>query len=240
MKPTPMDLMGQALTDYQNAGTCHALKIIREDGFGSDYPVEGIFSTDLTADIDRIAIEQCRGVVLDVGAGAGRHSLMLQQRGFSVGAIELSPLSVEVMKKRGVKKVRCMDVRDLHDGKYDTVLLLAHGVGIAGTLEGWKKFLAKMDSLIAPGGQILAASLDVGRTADPVHVPYLASLRARGKYQGELTLHLEYDGVAGESFEWLHADFTTLSRIAAGAGWKTEMLYDTDEGHYLCRLMKKM
>jgi SAM-dependent methyltransferase len=214
------------------------LSVVREDGYTAEYPVAGLFASAIDSEIERRAIELCRGRVLDVGAGAGRHSLFLQSRGVAVEAIDVSAEAVQIMRQRGVRHARCLDVREIQDVGYDTVLMLSNGLGIAQSLSGLGSFLAQMAGIINPGGAILADSLDVSRTSNPNHVAYQASQKAKGKYPGEMTVRLKYGDAVGEPFGWLHVDYATLSALAANTGWKAERLIETEAGNYLCRLAR--
>lgn len=234
-----MSPLGKALMDYQAAGKSEPLRIVRQDGTIDEYSVVGFFATSLDSEIERTALEMCRGRVLDVGAGAGRHSLLLQTRGISVDAIDVVPEAVEVMCQRGVRQVRCVDVWDLRDNSYDTILMLSHGLGLAATLEGLNRFLHHMKDIVTPDGAILADSLDVRKMSDAADLAYQASLEARGKYRGEMAMRLEYGQMIGNRFGWLHVDFETLSDVAAEAGWTAECLVEAASGSYLCRLSRR-
>ena len=78
-------------------------------------------------------------------------SLVLQEKSIDVTAIDISPLSVETMKDRGVKKVTEQDFFTL-EGQYDTILMLMNGIGIVGTLERMSEFFKQLDKILAPGG----------------------------------------------------------------------------------------
>ena len=127
-------------------------------------------------EIERKALDMVKGKTLDVGAGAGCHSLVLQERGIDVTAIDISPLSVETMKERGIKKVFEQDFftlevqameqqepsRDrVRGSQFDTILMLMNGIGIVGTLDRMPEFFKQLDRILAPGGQVLCDSSDI-------------------------------------------------------------------------------
>lgn len=238
MDSSAMEPLGKALVDYQAKGKAATLSVIREDGDTGELPAANLFASTLPTDVERIAIENCRGRTLDVGAGAGRHALLLQARGVTVEAIDISEDAVEVMRRRGVKNVRCVDVFELQGDRYDTILMLQHGLGITATMDGLTRFLTRMTEVTAPGGAILAESLDVTRTSNQVHLAYQAWLKTQGKYPGEMTFRLRYGDLVGPPFGWLHVDFDTLSAVAARTGWSAERLMETSAGDYLCCLRR--
>ncbi len=116
IKSEYMELEGQALNDYLNGEIHNIIHIHRDDGQIRDLPVSHFFDSRLFIGMITEAFNSCRGKVLDVGAGAGPHSLDLQGKGLDVLAIDIDSLACEVMKKRGVKNVCCVDYFDL-DGK---------------------------------------------------------------------------------------------------------------------------
>ena len=60
-----------------------------------EIPVETLFRDyDSMPPLEHHALDLVKGRTLDVGAGAGCHSLVLQERGIDVDAIDISPLSV--------------------------------------------------------------------------------------------------------------------------------------------------
>ncbi|UCE04577.1 MAG: class I SAM-dependent methyltransferase, partial [bacterium] len=52
--------------------------------------------------------------VLDIGCGAGRHSLYLQEQGFNITGIDQSPLAIEVCIQRGVENALNMSISEIH------------------------------------------------------------------------------------------------------------------------------
>ena len=82
--------------------------------------------------IEQKAMESVKGRVLDVGCGAGRHSLYLQKKGFDVLGIDVSPLAIEVCKLRGLKKAKNMSIEavDFKPDSFDTILMMGNNFGL--------------------------------------------------------------------------------------------------------------
>lgn len=198
---------GLALMDYFNGDHAATLIMHRDDGCKFDLPAE-IFFTEFPefSALEKLALEMCFGDVLDIGAGTGRHSLELQKRGLNVHAIDIAPEAVAIMKKRGVKKVTCTDIFAFHSGRFDTLLLLLHGIGMVETIDGLRRFLAHAHSLLRPGGLLIFDSLDVRCTDDPVNLAYQEENRRKNRYFGEIHLQFEYKGLKGAPWIWLHVD----------------------------------
>ena len=82
-----------------------------------EIPVEELFRTEKQMPLlERTALQMATGKILDVGAGSGCHSLTLQEAGKEVHAIDISPLSVEVMKQRGERNWLLIPISGKHSG----------------------------------------------------------------------------------------------------------------------------
>lgn len=104
------DPMGAALQEYMKKGKASKLRVLSSLFDEDELPVPLLFREEKDmSDIERKALELARGRVLDVGAGAGCHSLVLQNRGLEVTAIDISPLSVQVQQERGVRDARVVN-----------------------------------------------------------------------------------------------------------------------------------
>ncbi|KPJ90748.1 MAG: hypothetical protein AMS18_10140 [Gemmatimonas sp. SG8_17] len=187
--------------------------------------------------LEQTALELCRGRVLDVGAGAGCHSLALEERGLAVTALEISPELVTIMRARGVSKVYCCDIYDFEADPFDTVLMLMNGLELAGTLVGLEQFLSSIHRLVKPDGQILADSTDLraayGRGPGGM-------LREDGRYVGELVLQLEFDSAKGAPLPRLYVDPDALTEYAGHYGWDCVIVSHNNAGGYLARLTPRV
>jgi SAM-dependent methyltransferase len=228
---------GLALRAYFQGDGDAQLVVRRDDGFESPLPVSLFFRSPAEfSPIEVAALEQCRGHVLDIGAGTGLHTLALQSRGVRATAIDVSPDAVDIMRDRGVIDVQCCDVRDFAGGPFDALLLLGHGIGMAGDLTGLNGLLRHLRALTGPGGHLLVHSLDVRRTADPVHLRYHEANRRAGRYVGSIRTQFRFGDQAGAYCDWLHVDHDTLKQLAAPAGWSCEVVREETSGEYLARL----
>ena len=237
MDERAMNPFGQSLRDFYNGDRRAACVVRREDGYVGDLPAAPFFrEASEFSTIERTAIDLCRGRVLDIGAGVGCHSLALQMRGLDVLAIDVNQNAIDILMSRGVKHVQRIDVFDVRDGKFDTLLMLMHGIGLTQNLAGLDRFLRQAQRLARPGGQILADSLDVRRANEPEHLAYQAAHRRAGRYVGEVRLRFEYKGLRGPLFGWLHVDPETLTEHAKRAGWSCEVVCQTDDGDYLAKM----
>ncbi len=183
---------------------------------------------------EQIALDSCYGRVLDAGAGAGAHALVLLQKGFEVAAIDLSEGAVEIMIERGVPNAACNDFFKFKEPGFDTILFLMNGAGMARKLTGLKKLFAHAKKLLNPGGQILLESTNLIYMFEEEDGSYL--LPMNHNYYGEVTYQLEYKGVKGKPFHWLFVDYQTLAQVAQNQGYSFELLYLGQTHNYLARL----
>jgi SAM-dependent methyltransferase len=226
---------GRALLEHHRGGSDgpdQPLRLHSDLGEVDELPARFFFrDEEELGRLERIALQACRGRVLDVGAGAGVHALLLQERGHRVTAIDVVPEAVEVMEERGVEDARRADVFEFRGGPYDTVLLLLNGIGMAGTVSGLDRFLEAAPRLLAPGGQLLADSADLRPRVG-------ADRREDGRYAGEVHLQLEYREEKGPPYPQLYVDPETLARRAGPRGWRVEVLARGEAGEYLARLTR--
>jgi SAM-dependent methyltransferase len=235
-----MILHGKSLFDFYNGDRTAKIILRRDDGFETALPISVFFRSEAEFFPEEMeAINLCKGIVLDIGAGSGIHSLVLQSRGLKVTAIDIDPNAVEIMIGRGIKDVRCVDVMQFGSGTYDTLLMLGHGIGMTEDIKGLSSFLEHASRLICDEGQLLLNSVDVAQTINPVHLKYHQSNKNEGRYIGEVRMQIEYKGDKGPFFGWLHLDPQTLQKIAAIKNWKSELIFQGENGEYLARLTRK-
>lgn len=232
-----IDPFGQALWDYFKGRTDASIVVEREDGYIDEVPVSVFFrKPEAFFPVEKAALEHCTGRVLDIGAGTGIHSLELQSQDFSITAVDVAVLAVEVMKKLGVKDARCLDIFDMPPEKFDTILLLCHGIGIVGSVEGLDRFLNHMKAFVSEDGQLLINSLDVTKTEDPVHLAYHAANRESGRLAGDIKIRIRYNEVMSDWFHWIQFDAEMLEEYATACGWRMEVIAEDAGGEYLARL----
>ena len=232
------DLMGRAIWDYFYQENPEDLQTETSISELDDLPVSYLFRNykEMNA-LEKKALDLSFGKVLDVGAGAGSHSLYLQnKRNLDVAALDISPKSIEICKARGVKNAVCEDFLKFSNDKFDTILLLMNGTGIFQSLKNVDQYLQKLKNLISENGQILIDSTDILYMYDQdddggVLVP------ATG-YYGELDYYIHYKGESELPMKWLYLDFNTLKNAAIANGFKIQKIKQLDDS-YLAKLTVK-
>ncbi len=229
------DPIGQAIADFLEYGK--APDIIVQTNYTEDetIPPSWFFRNENEMPlIEKKALDLSRGKVLDVGAAAGSHALLLQERGMDVTALEKSVFAAAVMKKRGVKNIACTDIFHYHEDLFDTILVLMNGAGIGETLSVLKKLLLHLGSLLKPDGKIIMDSSDIIYLLQEDDGSVWVDL-ANNSYYGEMEYELSYKD-HNSKFKWLFIDFTTLSDIAAEAGFECNLVAEGEHYEYLAEI----
>lgn len=225
-----MDIYGEALTDFYTHSATDTLWINTSYGEPEEMPADIFFrDEDEMPELELIALKQCKGKVLDIGAGAGSHSLLLQNRKINISALEISAGACKIMKDRGVINVINDDIFLYKEKKFDTLLLLMNGIGLCGNLEGFENFLNHAKILLNPGGCIVFDSSDISYLYED------NSIQSKG-YYGEVKFQYEYKGKKGDWFNWVYIDPVTMGSVAKKFSWNLELLYQDDHDQYLGKL----
>jgi len=227
-----LDIMGRALSDYHQGFTSQITVVLHVNrAWTEKMPLAPFYrsESELSA-LDAFALSLCNGRILDVGAGVGSISLILQGHGFDVVAVESSPSMAAVMDNRGVDKVWEGDIMEFNEGPFDTILMLMNGLGVAGKRELLPAFLNHISTLLSPNGQILLDSSDL---------TYLSKKGIKSDSGvWEINYCYEYQGLLGEPFWWLYLDAQSLGTLASDLGWQSQIVFEDKDGQYLARLIK--
>ncbi|MBC8052429.1 MAG: methyltransferase domain-containing protein [Sphingobacteriaceae bacterium] len=225
-----MNVFECALTDQFNNNAADILWLNNSYGEPEEMPVEVFFRDESEMpEMELYALGRCRGAILDIGAGEGSHSLVLQQEGFDVISLEISTVASGISKQRGVKKTLNLDIFTYHDKKFDTLLMLMNGIGLAGTLPNLPVLLNHCKKLLRPGGQIIFDSSDISYLYDDIPRPF-------DKYFGEISYQYEYKNQKGEWFNWLYLDKNTLRKVACDENFSSEIIFEDGLDQYLACL----
>jgi SAM-dependent methyltransferase len=230
------DLFGKAILDYQTHNNPENIITSTSISDEDEMDVAYLFrSFDEMPSIEQKALLLAKGKTLDVGCGAGSHSLYLQNEcNIEVHSIDISKNAIQACSLRGLKNAQAIDVLDLENEKYDTILLLMNGTGIFETLEKTTIYLQKLKSLLNPNGQILIDSSDIIYMFDEDEDggKWIPS----DNYYGELTFSLQYKKEKEVDFPWLYLDYNTLQNAALANRLQCHLLMEGDHYDYLAQL----
>jgi len=235
------DAFGRALQDHMNGETAFEV-IERSDGLlDVSMPVSMYFNE--YADwglIGQKAVDAVRGRVLDVGCGAGRFALYLQERGLEVVAVDRSPMAVDVCRRRGVKDARVLSITEIASdlGVFDTILMMGNNFGLFGSFSRARRLLRRFRSITAPHGRIIAQILDPSNTKDPVHLAYQAANRAKGRMSGQIRMRVRHRQFKTPWFDYLFVSPDELRSIVDGTGWEVGEIIGWDGPVYVALLVR--
>ncbi len=229
------DLLGMAMNDYYQGNRNAKIKIHSPDFEEDEIDVSWYFRQyESMPQLEKKALELCRGKILDIGAGAGSHALYLQKKEMDITALDISGGACEIMRMRGVKKVVQQDIFSYKEEKYDTLLMLMNGIGVTASIENLGTFLDLIRDLLNPGGQLLF---------DSTNLIYLysndqgeARIDLNNDYFGQVQFRMEYDDFFTGQFSWIYIDFDTLAGMAEEKDLKAEKIMEGENYHYLGRI----
>ncbi len=229
------DILGTAFLDYQSGN--YTEDIITFSSISGKDVMELPFlfrSYDEMPLIEQKAMQLSSGNILDIGCGAGSHALFLQNKELQVKAIDISEGAIKTCIKRGVKNVKNVNIWQLHDEKYDTILALMNGTGICGKLNNLSKFLNHLKSILTKNGQILIDSSNIIYMYEDDFGDIV--LPDSKNYYGEVIFQLSYKNQFSEKFDWLFVDFNKLQLHATKVGLTCELVKNGYHHDYLARL----
>lgn len=231
------DAFGHLLQDYL-AGHDGREIVERDDGFVGVAGRASAYFTPAPAwpPHERAALAWARGRVLDLGCGAGRHALALQERGLAVVGLDASPLVIAVCRQRGLRAAHVLDVARLGPeaglGRFDTLLLLGANLGLLGSAAGARTLLGRFHALTGARARLIGESRDPSVLSAPVHVAYRAANRHRGRLPGQLRVRIRYREYVTPWFDYLFLARGELEQLLAGTGWRAQQYVEGEGGVY--------
>jgi len=240
MKPE-QDAFGQFL--LANLSNTISDEIIeRDDNFISVVRPELYFSSydDWSTHV-KSGLAFAQGRVLDIGIGAGRHALYLQEQGFEVVGIDNSPLAVRVAKKRGVKDSRVMSITDVDDSlrQFDTIIMLGNNWGLVGGYLQAQSILKRLYQITSDDAKIIAETTNPYTTEDPIHLQYHHHNRQKGRMSGQIRFRVRYRHYCGDWMDYLLASLPEVKLLIQGTGWNLMQTFGDIDGQYTLILEKQ-
>jgi len=241
MLKSHQDAHGHAFMDYLKGKGGFEI-VERDDGY---FDVSGgprLYFTEYKewAEHEKEAMKYVRGKVLDIGCGAGRHVLYLQNKGFDVLGIDISPLAIKVCKLRGLKKAKVLSITQISSklGKFDTILMMGNNFGLFGNPKRARWLLKKFHKITKEKGRIIAETRDPYKTDNPDHISYHEWNRKRARLPGQVRIRIRYKKYVTPWFDYLFVSKEELKEILAGTGWKPVKFIDSRAGLYIAVIDK--
>jgi hypothetical protein len=231
------DAYGRLILDHLEGGD--AIEVVeRDDGFinaSSLGPAAYFAPVRRWPKVERTAMRLARGRVLDVGCGAGRVALELQERGHEVVGIDVAPLALEVARRRGARDVRELPVTRVGPslGRFDTFVMFGVNFGLMGSGRRAPWLLRRFRSIANEGARILAESVNPYTTDNPDHLAYHERNRSRGRMAGQLRIRIRHGSYGTPWFDYLLASPEEMAELADGTGWELARVIDEGEHVYV-------
>jgi SAM-dependent methyltransferase len=238
----PWDAYGQGIYDYWK-GDNEVVGIIERD--------DGLIDVDLATQYyfapfrewspeQQEAMSYVRGRVLDIGCGAGRVSLYLQEQGHDVVAIDISPLAVEVCRQRGVRDVHLMSINQISSrlGTFNTIVMMGNNFGLFANFRRARWLLRRWHRMTSPEARIITQTLDPYQTENPDHLAYHAWNRQRGRMSGQTRIRVRYKRSVGPWFDYLFVSREEMDDLVVGTGWHVAKTIDSSGPIYIAILEK--
>ncbi len=218
--------------------------IERDDSFIDTGTLYGYYLSDYAdwQKSEQPAIDRARGNVLDIGAGAGRHSLYLQEKGLQVTAIDNSPGAIELCKLRGVQNATVTaieNVDELAPESFDTILMLGNNFGLFGSQQNARTILEKLHRITTANAQIIAGTRNPYKTDDSEHLEYHELNRRRDRMPGQITMRVRYRKTVGAWFDYLFVSPDEMQEIISHSDWQIQEFIESGEANYFAVIGKK-
>nr|AIA13474.1 Methyltransferase domain protein [uncultured bacterium] len=241
---TDQDAYGRLLLSQYHSQTPKAEIIERDDLFIDTGSEPGLYFREYKhwSPREHRAIKSAKGRILDVGCGAGRHSLYLQQRGFDVTGIDNSPGAIKVCKLRGLKKAFVRPIGEVARFKsesFDTILMLGNNFGLFGGVRGARLILKKLARITSPDARIIAGTRNPHKTTDPNHLQYHRMNQRRGRMPGQIRMRVRFEKAVGAWFDYLLVSPDEMEKILEHTGWTIEKFIAPAETNYFAIIRKK-
>jgi SAM-dependent methyltransferase len=236
------DAFGHMLLDFHE-GKRHGSEIVeRDDGYfdAAGGPSAYFAEYEDWGPHEQEAMEYATGRVLDIGCGAARHSLYLQNRGLRVLGIDVSPLAVRTARARGLKKAKVLSVTRVGRGLgvFDTVLMLGNNFGLFGSEKRARWLLRRFAGATSDAARIITESNDVYRTEIPAHLRYHRRNRKRGRMPGQVRIRIRYGTHVTPWFDYLLVSPSEMAGIVDGTGWSIEKILKSGGPAYIAIIRK--
>ncbi len=243
MKPDK-DAYGQIIRAYFRGKECSEI-IERDDGHinaSKEYGPKRYFSEYKDwPKHEKAAIKYTKGKALDIGCGAGRHSLYLQNKGFDVTGIDNSPLTIKTCKRRGLKRAKVMSITEVNKfppNSFNTIIILGNNFGLFGSFKKAKLLLKKLRKITSQDALIITESTDPYKTNNPAHLEYHKFNKKRGRMPGQSRIRIRFEKYMGDWFDYLLVSKEEMKKILEGTGWKIKKIIKSKGPKYIAIIKK--
>jgi SAM-dependent methyltransferase len=235
------DAYGQEIWAFYNGEINYEL-VERDDGYIDLGPETRLYFSNYEEwwPIEKKAMEFVKGRVLDIGCGAGRHSIYLQEKGYDVTGIDKSLLAIKVSKLRGLKKAEVIPIEKakFKPNSFDTIMMIGNNFGLFGSFKKAQRLLRRFYKMTSKDALIIADTLDPYKTNNPYHLEYQEFNRKRGRMSGQLRIRIRYKKYATKWFDYLIVSKKEMNEILSDTRWRVREFIDSGNSRYLAVMDK--
>lgn len=223
MKRKNNDAYGEELWGYYKFKKDFEI-VERSDGYFGEPGFSSIYFSEFKDwnPLEKQAIKLAKGRILDIGCGAGRHSLYLQYKGFPVVGIDKSPLAVKICRLRGLKRVKQMridEVGTFRPNSFDTIIMMGCNFGLMGSRNNARRILKHFYRISSQKAMIICSTRDPYQTDEKVHLAYHKLNRKQGRMGGQIRMRIRYERCTSDWFDYLFVSKNDLISILKDSGW---------------------
>ena len=235
------DAQGHVIYDFYKGKEVDEV-IEREDGYidASTGPKMYLSEYKDWPPHEKKAMKFAKGKVLDIGSGAGRHAIYLQEKGLDVTGVDNSPMALNVAKERGLKKTKLLSITQITPklGKFDTIMMLGNNFGLLSNVKRVKWLLKRCHRMTSADARIITESMQVYDTDNPDHLWYQEYNRKRGRMSGQVRIRVRYKKFVNPWFDYLIVSKDEMEMVLEGTGWKVVKYLD-HLPHYIAIIKKE-
>jgi SAM-dependent methyltransferase len=235
------DAFGQMLMAYYE-GNDVSETVERDDGLMDTIPAKMYFSGyENWQPIEQKAMQRVKARVLDIGCGAGRHSLYLQKKGFDVLGVDVSPLAIKVCKLRGLKQAKVVAIEDLDfkPDSFDTIVMMGNNFGLFGSFSKARELLNKFHGLTSEDAVIIAETRDPYKTDNPAHLAYHVLNKKKGRMGGQVRIRTRFQNYVCGWFDYLMVSKEEMTEILESTGWTVREFIESEASTYVAIIEKR-
>lgn len=237
------DVFGQIVWSFYKGLESYQL-IEREDGYVYAPASPSLYFTEFDewAACEKEAISFACGNILDIGAGAGRNALYMQNQGLNVTALDNSPLALKVCAERKIKNTVLLpfeNISSLSDTKYNTIVLLGNNFGLFSDFKKATFLLEQLYSITSPDALILAQSTNLFDGTEVVHSEYYNSNKLRNRMPGQIRMRFRFKQYIGDWFDFLFVSIVEMEEILSMTSWRIQKVFGTVSGKYVAVIGKR-
>ena len=189
-------------------------------------------------------LKQLKSPALDIGCGAGRHSLFAEELGIDVTSLDISPGAIKVCNELGLSKTIVGSVSELEnleklEIKYKSFILFGANLGLGGNIEGTIKMLNSLEKISQPNAVIIGNYFEPLPTTEQYHLSYHQKNRDIGKSIGEMKFRIRYENKVSGWIDFYAPTTAEFNDILSKTNWSLKQDLSDGRHHHVMLILKE-